>query len=260
MERRLDAARRIEIARDAPVDQRRLAALAEQDVVRRDVAVHDAVLVRVRERLGDRDEVRQQLEPLVRARLAVALFLRRRARRAGRAARRRRPSRARRTASRPIALPSSNSVTIDGCCSFASTRASAVTRRWNISDMPAGRFSSSRGALRITVRPSRRSSPAKICAMPPRAIGSAGHLNAVSLTRPFGRSSGIGGSSPSAATTERHIEQCAMCSLTRRRSFRSWAMVGCGPLIPAASVGLHAAEHNAPRLGCRLGSFTALRR
>ena len=53
-ERGLAPARRVEIARDAPVDQRRLAALAEQDVVRRAVAVHDAPLVRVRERLGDR--------------------------------------------------------------------------------------------------------------------------------------------------------------------------------------------------------------
>jgi len=66
------AARRVEVARDAPVDQRGLAALAEDDVVRRAVAVHDAALVRVREGLGDRDQVRQQLEALARPGLPVA--------------------------------------------------------------------------------------------------------------------------------------------------------------------------------------------
>jgi len=55
----IGAARRVEVARDAPVDQRRLAALAEQDVVRRAVAVHHVALVGIRQRLGDRDQVRQ---------------------------------------------------------------------------------------------------------------------------------------------------------------------------------------------------------
>src|SRR5262245_33502612 len=85
-----------------------------------------------------------------------------------------------------------------------------------MSPSPAGRSSPSRGALRITVRPSLRSSPAKICAMPPRATGSAGHRNAFSVTRPLGRSSGIGSlamRSSSDAITERHIEQLARCSL-----------------------------------------------
>src|SRR5258705_447160 len=43
-------ARGVEVACDAPVDQRGLAALAEQDVVRRDVAVHDVTLLRIPER------------------------------------------------------------------------------------------------------------------------------------------------------------------------------------------------------------------
>ncbi|HEU4614517.1 MAG TPA: hypothetical protein VFS15_20620, partial [Kofleriaceae bacterium] len=46
VDRGLAAARGVEVARDAPVDERRLAALAEQDVVRRDVAMHDTALVR----------------------------------------------------------------------------------------------------------------------------------------------------------------------------------------------------------------------
>jgi hypothetical protein len=91
---------------------------------------------------------------------------------------------------------------------LARIRASAVTRRWNSSFMPGGRSSPSRGALRITVRPSRRSSPAKICAIPPRAIGSAGHRNAASLTSPLGSSSTIGADCASSAwTIDRHIEQ-----------------------------------------------------
>ena len=65
------AAGGIEIARDPPVDQRRLAALAEQDVVRGAVAVHDPSFVCVGERLGDHHDARQQLEPLAGPRLAL---------------------------------------------------------------------------------------------------------------------------------------------------------------------------------------------
>ena len=87
------------------------------------------------------------------------------------------------------------------------------------------------------MRLSRRSSPAKICAIPPRAIGSAGHRNAVSLTSPFGRSSGIGASSPSALATERHIEHDAMCAdIPGSARITQLREVGCGPLrSPAAS-------------------------
>ena len=54
----------LEILREAPVDHDGLAELADQHVRRLEVAMDDALAVRVRERIGDRDHVRQQREPL----------------------------------------------------------------------------------------------------------------------------------------------------------------------------------------------------
>jgi len=48
--------------REAPIDHRRLAELPAQDVRRLDVAMHDAALVRVRDRIRRRDDMRQHRE------------------------------------------------------------------------------------------------------------------------------------------------------------------------------------------------------
>jgi hypothetical protein len=50
--------------REAPVDQHRLAELADEDVRRLDVAVNDAAFVGVRDRVGGGDQVRQELEAI----------------------------------------------------------------------------------------------------------------------------------------------------------------------------------------------------
>jgi hypothetical protein len=52
-------------ARDAPVEQHRLAELAHHHVLGLQVAVHDAAAVRVGDRVAEVDEVRQQLEARV---------------------------------------------------------------------------------------------------------------------------------------------------------------------------------------------------
>ena len=64
-------AARAQILGQAPVDDDRLAEGADQDVARLEVAVDDALVVRVRDRLGDGDDVRQQRQPIG-ARVGVA--------------------------------------------------------------------------------------------------------------------------------------------------------------------------------------------
>ena len=58
------------IAREAPVDDDGLAERADDDVRRLEVAVDHALAVRVADRVGDRDHVRQQAEPLAQRRRA----------------------------------------------------------------------------------------------------------------------------------------------------------------------------------------------
>ena len=58
------ASRRAQILREPPVDHDGLAELADEHVRRLEIAVDDALAVRVRERVGDRDTCGKQREPL----------------------------------------------------------------------------------------------------------------------------------------------------------------------------------------------------
>ena len=64
--------RRVEILREPPIDDHGLAELADQHVARLEIAMDDALAVRVRHRVGDREHARQQREPVL-ERLRVAI-------------------------------------------------------------------------------------------------------------------------------------------------------------------------------------------
>ena len=63
--RRRRSLERAELLREPPVDHDGLAERADEHVRRLEIAVDDALAVRVRERVGDGDDVRQEREPLL---------------------------------------------------------------------------------------------------------------------------------------------------------------------------------------------------